>query len=170
MIHLCVKKIRKMNFRNTLYALTCLSFSVIIGAAIYEHIALWPAAFSEPPKSLSVFQGPYRLNAAPFWQSIHPVTLLFFVVSLILNWKAPRKKHVLIPLAGYVAILVATFSFFVPELIELSGATYEDAVDPSLQSRGSRWITLSLIRGAILIILAMVLLFGLTKSEKSARV
>ncbi len=155
-----------MNFKNCLYALTCLSFSVIIGAAIYEHIALWPAAFSEPPKSLSVFQGPYRLNAGAFWQSVHPVTLLLFVITLILNWRASRRKNVLIALVGYVFILIATFIYFVPELLELTGMPYSDTVDPSLQDRGSLWITLSLVRGGILIILAFNLLLGLTESEK----
>jgi hypothetical protein len=155
-----------MNFKNFLYALTCLSFSVIIGAAIYEHIALWPAAFSEPPKSLSVFQGPYRLNAGAFWQSVHPVTLLLFVITLILNWRASRRKNVLIALVGYVFILIATFIYFVPELLELTGTPYSDTVDPSLQDRGSLWITLSLVRGGILIILAFNLLLGLTESEK----
>lgn len=154
-----------MNFKNILYALTCLSFSAIIGAAIYEHTALWPAAFSEPPKSLTVFQGPYRLNAAPFWQSIHPVTLLLFTITLIVSWRTHRRKFILIALAGYVLILAATFIYFVPELLELTGAPYTDTVEPSLQARGSRWINLSLVRGGILIALAMNLLLGLVERE-----
>jgi hypothetical protein len=154
-----------MNFKNILYALTCLSFSAIIGAAIYEHIALWPAAFAEPPRSLSVFQGPYRLNAAPFWQSIHPVTLLLFTITLIVSWRTQRRKFILIALAGYVLILAATFIYFVPELLDLTGTPYADTVDPSLQTRGSRWINLSLVRGGILIVLAINLLLGLTERE-----
>jgi NADH:ubiquinone oxidoreductase subunit 6 (subunit J) len=154
-----------MNFKNILYALACLSFSVIIGAAIYEHTALWPAAFSEPPRSLSVFQGPYRLDAASFWMSIHPVTLLLFVIALMVNWKTERRKPLLIAIIGYVVILITTFIYFVPELLELTGTPYSDSVDASLQSRGSRWITLSLIRGGVLIVLAMNLLLGLTKAE-----
>ncbi len=157
-----------MNFRNILYASACLSFSVIAGAAIYEHVALWPAAFSEPPKSLSVFQGPYKLNPAPFWMAIHPVTLVFMTITLILNWKTTRRKNVLIPMAGYVIILLTTFTFFVPELLDLTGTPYSDTVDPSLQSRGSRWVTLSLVRGGTLIVLAIILLLGLAKSDKGS--
>ena len=154
-----------MNFRNILYALACLSFSVILGAAIYEHTALWPAAFSEPPKSLSVFQGPYRLNAGLFWMFIHPVTILLLVMTLIVSWKTNRRKPVLITMTGYIIILLATFSFFVPELLELTGTPYSDTVDPSLQVRGSRWITLSLVRAGVLIVLAINLLLGLTERE-----
>ena len=154
-----------MNFRNILYALTCLSFSAIIGAAIYEHTALWPAAFSEPPKSLTVFQGPYRLNAAPFWQSIHPATLLLFTITLIVSWRTQRRRFILVALAGYILILAATFIYFVPELIDLTGTLYADTVDHSLQSRGSLWINLSLVRGGVLIVLAMNLLLGLAERD-----
>ena len=157
-----------MNFRDFLYALTCLSFSAIIGAAIYEHTALWPAAFAEPPKSLTVFQGPYRLNAAPFWQSIHPVTILLFIITLAVSWRTHRRKIILITLAGYLLILIATFIYFVPELLELTGTPYSDRVDTSLQERGNLWVTLSLVRGGILIILAFNLLLGLTEPKKAA--
>jgi hypothetical protein len=156
-----------MNFKNFIYALTCLAFSAIIGAAIYEHTALWPAAFAEPPKSLAVFQGPYRLNAAPFWQSIHPVTLLLFIITLVFSWRTYRRKVILITLAGYIGILIATFIYFVPELLELTGTPFSDTVDTSLQERGNLWITLSLVRGGILIILAINLLLGLTERKQA---
>lgn len=156
-----------MNFKNFIYALTCLAFSAIIGAAIYEHTALWPAAFAEPPKSLAVFQGPYRLNAAPFWQSIHPVTLLLFIITLVFSWRTYRRRVILITLAGYIGILIATFIYFVPELLELTGTPFSDTVDTSLQERGNLWITLSLVRGGILIILAINLLLGLTERKQA---
>lgn len=155
-----------MNFRNVLYAFSCLSFTAIIGAAFYEHIAVWPAAFAEPPRSLSMFQGPYKLNAAAFWTSIHPVTLLLMVITLIVSWKTARRKNLLITMTGYVIILLATFVYFVPELLELIGTPYQDTVDPSLQSRGSLWETLSLIRAGVLIVLAIVMFLGLTKGER----
>lgn len=143
--------------------LSSLSFCVIIGAAIYEHTALWPAAFSTPPRSLTVFQGPYALNAAMFWMPIHPVTFLLLVVALILSWKTERKKFVMITVAGYAAILLATFTFFVPELIDLTGTPYSETSDHSLQVRGNRWIVLSIVRAGVLIGLAITLLTGLTK-------
>jgi hypothetical protein len=68
-------------------------------------------------------------------------------------------------MSGYVLILLATFAFFVPELLELTGTPYSDTVDQSLQSRGSRWIILSLIRAGLLIVLAITLLLGLTKES-----
>lgn len=154
-----------MNFKNLIYALTCLCFSIILGAAIYEHIAVWPAAFAEPPKSLTMFQSAYKLNAAPFWMFIHPITLLLFIVTLILSWKSKRRKYVFIPMIIYIIILIATFSFFVPQLTSIVNTAYSETVDKNLQNQGNMWIILSIIRALILFALAITLFFGLTKHE-----
>jgi hypothetical protein len=145
------------------YILTCLSFSVIIGAAVYEHTAVWPSAFSELPRSLTSLQGAYKLNSAPFWQSIHPITVVMFIVTFLISRKSERRKYVLIPLLLYFIILITTFSFFVPELLSLIGTPYANTLDEGLTSRASRWVNLSLIRMVILVAAAVFLYIGLTK-------
>lgn len=155
-----------MNFKNIIYSFACLSFAVVIGAAIYEHVAVVPGWTAAPPASLSMFQGTYGLNPTPFWMYIHPVTLLLFITSLVLFWKAPCRKNLLIVTAGYVIILVITFIHFVPELISITGTVYSENIDAGLTKRAHLWETLSLIRLAALIVLAIVLFFGLTKPEK----
>jgi len=152
-----------MNLNNLVYILTCISFTIIIGAGIYEHVAIWPHAFSEPPKSLTMFQGAYTLNSAPFWKYIHPITLVLFIITLIMNWHTARKFHVLIPMAVYVIVIIVTFTFFVPQLISILTTTYSDTIDESLQQRGSTWIILSLIRLLIILVMAIFLFIGLTK-------
>jgi hypothetical protein len=151
-----------MNLRNLVYIMTCLSFSVIIGAAVYEHIAVWPSAFCELPRSLTLFQGAYKLNSAPFWQSVHPVTLILFIGTLIASWKSERRKYVLVPLVAYILILVATFSFFVPELLSLMATPYSDTIDEGLTHRANTWVNLSLARMVILFAAAVLLYMGLT--------
>ena len=68
---------------------------MILGASVYEHLAVWPNAFAAPPKSLTMFQGDFKLSPDLFWKSIHPITLFLFIVYLILNWKSERKKYIL---------------------------------------------------------------------------
>lgn len=109
-----------MNAKNIFYVLTCISFCLILGAATYEHIAVWPNAYSEPPRSLTMFQGPYALESAPFWMWVHPVTLLLFLATLGLNWRTEKKKYILLPLAVYFLVLATTFIYFVPELMSLT--------------------------------------------------
>ena len=154
-----------MNLKNLLYILTCLSFCTIIGAGIYETITLWPMVYSAPPKSLAIFQGEYAYQSTNFWINIHPVTLLFFIATIIFHWKTDRKKFLLIPLVIYVAILATTFAYFVPELIDITGATYSDTVDPDLVQRGRTWNIANIIRAFILVGTGMYLLFGLTQKE-----
>lgn len=152
-----------MNFKDILYAFACLSFSVVIGAAVYEHLAVVPQWSAAPPASLSMFQGPYGLNAGAFWMPIHPVTLLFMIATLVLFWKTPRRKNVLVTLTGYVCILIVTGIYFVPELMAITGTTFSETTDASLTSRANLWETLSIIRMLILIVLAINLYLGLTK-------
>ncbi|HOZ83507.1 MAG TPA: hypothetical protein PLU85_02065 [Bacteroidia bacterium] len=153
------------NYKNLIYALLCLSFSIIVGGSLFEHIAVWPNAFAAPPKSLTMFQGEYAFNPEPFWKSIHPVTLILFIITLIISWNTTRKKNVLIAFMGYVVILIATFIYYLPELKDLIATPFADLINQDLVQRGARWQTLSLFRTALAIILALILYFGLSKSD-----
>lgn len=149
--------------------LACISFIVVIGGAVYEHAAIVPVWTKAIPASLTMFQGEYAIAPAVFWQAIHPVTLLLFVAALILNWKTPRRNHIVASFAGYVLVLAITFAFFVPELLELTQTAYTPTIDAARTARGHAWEFYSLMRLAFLIVLAITLLFGLSKCvEKRA--
>jgi hypothetical protein len=152
-----------MHFKDIVYALACLSFAVVIGAAIFEHVAVVPQWSAAPPASLSMFQGKYGLNPAPFWMSIHPVTLLLLIVSIILFWKTGRRQPLLITSIGYVTILVLTFTYFVPELMAITRIAWSEEVVPALVKKAKLWETLSLVRLALLIVLSIILFLGLTR-------
>ena len=153
-----------MDFKSIIYAFACLSFAVVIGAAVYEHVAVVPRWSAAPPASLSMFQGKYGLNPTPFWKAIHPVTLLLLVASIILFWKTGSRLYLLITFAGYALVLIITFAFFVPELIAITGQAFSGNADPSLTKRAGLWETLSLVRLAFLIVLAITAFLGLAKS------
>ncbi|MBX2920908.1 MAG: hypothetical protein KF746_01850 [Chitinophagaceae bacterium] len=154
-----------MNFKNILYVFACLSFAVVVGAAIYEHIAVVPRWSAAPPASLSMFQGKYGLNPTPFWIAIHPVTLLLLAAAIILFRKTGSKVYLLITSVGYVIVLIITFAYFVPELIAITGTPYSEHIDDSLTKRAKQWEILSLVRLSFLIILAIAAFLGLTKSK-----
>jgi cytochrome bd-type quinol oxidase subunit 2 len=149
--------------KNLLYALTCLAFAVIIGAAVYEHINVVPTWSAAPPFSMSMFQGQYGLKPELFWMIIHPVNLLLFTITLILHWKSQRKINIITVLAGYFLILVITSIYFVPELIKITTAEFSESISNDLTRRASLWETLSLLRLSVLVVLSIVLFTGLTK-------
>lgn len=155
-----------MTSKNLFYILTCISFCMIIGTGIYEHIAVWPIAFSEPPKSLTMFQGNYAIESEHFWRVIHPVTFVLFLITLVLNWRTVKKNYILIPLLIYIVLMALTFIYYVPELKSIISTPYSTTVDANIQNRASLWITLSLIRMTFIVISAIILLLGLTKTDK----
>jgi hypothetical protein len=166
-LYYCLTKPFKMDFRGIIFAIARLGFSVVIGAAIYEHIAVVPQWSRAVPASLAMFQGEYGLRPAPFWMMIHPVTLVFMGLSLLLFWKSTYRKSLLITIAGYVLVLIITFSYFVPELLAITGTAYSENVDPVLTERAKLWETLSLVRLAFLIILAVIFQFNSFHSSGS---
>lgn len=146
-----------------LLILCCISLITVIGGAVYEHVAVVPKWSAAPPLSLSMVQGDYGLNAAPFWQSIHPITLLLFIAALASNWKTERRKLILWPFAAYIFILACTAIYFVPELLSIIGTPYSNTVDADLKSRADLWEGLSIGRLVLIIIMAAVLLSALTR-------
>ncbi|MBX3254696.1 MAG: hypothetical protein KF862_11195 [Chitinophagaceae bacterium] len=153
-----------MDFKNIVYAFACLSFAIVIGGAVYEHVAVVPRWSSAPPASLSMFQGKYGLNPTPFWKAIHPVTLLLLTATMILFWKTGSRPYLLITSIGYVVVLIITFAFFVPELIAVTGTAFSQKIDVFLAKRAKLWEALSLVRLLFLIVLAIVGFAGLTKT------
>jgi hypothetical protein len=153
--------------KDLLYSILCLAFCIIIGGAVYEHVNVVPVWSAAPPVSLSMFQGKYGLKPELFWMMIHPVNLLLFVLTLIFHWKSQRRKNILIVMSSYVLILVVTSIYFVPELIRITTTTYGHSADAGLTARASLWEILSTVRLSILVILALVLFIGLTKSSQA---
>ena len=150
--------------RNFILILASISFIVVIGGAVYEHLALVPVWSSAVPASLSVFQGEYRLTPEKFWMLIHPVTVVLLVAALVANWASDRRALILTPLVGYLIVLGVTFFYFVPELMALTQTPFSETVDAALTARANTWETLSLVRLGFLIILAITLLSALAKA------
>jgi hypothetical protein len=152
--------------RTLLLIAACISFIIVIGGATYEHAAVVPVWSAAPPASLSMFQGEYGLRAANFWIPIHPVTLILLLSALVANWRSTRRTFVLMTLGGYLAVLLITFIYFVPELVSITTSSFNSTVDPELLSRAGRWEFLSLVRLVFLVGLAVSLLFGLSKTNE----
>ncbi len=155
--------IRGINFRDLVYAMTCLSLAIVVGGAVYEHLAVVPRWTRAIPASLSMFQGESGLYPQAFWIPVHPITTALLGAALLTSWKLKRCANVLVALLGYLVILGVTFVYFVPELIELTATPYSQSVDAALTERAQRWETLSLVRLFALMLLSLVLFLGLAK-------
>lgn len=152
------------NVRTFVLILAAISFVTVIGGAVYEHLAVVPVWTSAVPASLTMMQGKYAITPYRFWIPIHPVTMSLLLIAMILNWRTERRKFVITTIAGYASVLLVTFLYFVPELLTLTGASYSIDVDPALTRRAGIWEILSLIRLGCMVVTAIVILFGLSKS------
>jgi hypothetical protein len=153
--------------RTLLLILGCISFIIVLGGATYEHAAVVPVWTSAVPASLHMFQGEYGLTAWNFWIPVHPITMVLLVIGLIANWGTERRNYVLVTIIGYAAVLAATFVYFVPELMALVQSSYSATIDADLTRRALTWQSASLVRLGFLIVLAIVLLLGLSKPADS---
>ena len=149
--------------RNLFLILASISFIVVIGGAVYEHLALVPVWTSAVPSSLTVFQGPYALVPQNFWFVIHPVTIVLLVVAMIANWRSDRRGLIITTIVGYLLILGVTALYFVPELMALTQTAFSETVDAALTDRANRWEMFSLVRLGVLFLLAISLLSALAR-------
>jgi hypothetical protein len=140
-----------------LYAAIML-WGLICGACVYEHVAVIPVWASNPPESLAMWHGRYRLVAERFWMAIHPLTLLALGGALALNWSTPGRDLLAMVLGAYVVVIIApTAAWYVPELMKLTRDDKADIPPASWRTRAKRWEVLSLVRGALVLALLMPL-------------
>ena len=157
------------NLRLFLYILGSVSFITVIGGAVYEHLTSVPVWSSAVPASLAMFQGEYAITPFRFWIPAHPITLALLLIALVLNWRTEGRKFILLTLTGYALVLLATFLFFVPELLAITQSPFANTMDVALTNRAKLWESLSLIRLGAMLVLASTLLFGLTKVDRVAK-
>lgn len=145
---------------------TILLWGTLIGGIVYSHLVYFPVYLSDLPNSAVLVNGPYGINESRFWLTIHPLLILSFIVTLVLNWKyKPRRKLILITLAVYIVVLIITSIYFVPELMEFQRSAQSNISPAEWLARGQRWQLLSWIRGAVCYAATLPLLFALTKGE-----
>lgn len=158
---------KKVNQLVLMIAIFC--WAGIVGAIFYSHIAVLPSILYHLPESRVLENGPFPIKDEFFWKAIHPIVILFTMLALIFNWKnIQRRKLIGAASIIYIIALIATFTFFVPELITMLKSNQNISITKSeWLARGERWIKLSWIRGGFMFIGFFLLLQSLTKSDQN---
>lgn len=138
------------------------AWGLMCGASVYEHLAVHPAWTADPPTSLAMWAGRYRIVPERFWRSIHPLVLLLLALSLALNWNDTVGWLIGVPLAVYVLLVLApTRAWFVPELLRLVRDDAAPITQPEWRARAKRWERLSMLRAATILALSFPLVYAL---------
>ena len=141
-------------------------WAIIIGGVMYSHIVYFPPYLSNLPESNKLITGDYGLQDGNFWMFVHPFTIVTTITTLILNWRTKeRRKLILIAFSIYAIAIVATATYFLPNLLAFASSSSDTTITASeWYQRGQTWQHLSWIRGSCLYIGFLMLLISLTKN------
>ncbi|HEY0172052.1 MAG TPA: hypothetical protein VGB98_13600, partial [Pyrinomonadaceae bacterium] len=156
-------------FGNTSLMLSVVLWGTLLGGIAYSHLIFFPVYLSALPDSAVVVTGTYGLHEAKFWMLIHPLLILSLVLTLVTNWRwGARRYLILISFVVYVAVIVVSAIYFIPELIAFERSAGSGVAPSEWLARGGRWQRLSWVRGATMYAAIFPLLFALTRQRASA--
>lgn len=139
-------------------------WGTLLGGIAYSHLVYFPVYLSALPDSAVIVNGPYGLNEARFWGLIHPLLILSLIATIVLNWKQKaRRKLIGITIVLYVLVILATTLYFVPELMAFANSPNLSVSPEEWLARGRRWQRLSWLRGVLMYIGLVPLLFALAR-------
>jgi hypothetical protein len=123
-----------------------LAYTLNLAPMLFESFTSDRIWASDPPDSFHMFLGPYGQKTTHYWRVVSPLAVATFILSFIFNWHiADRRVWLLVALAFYLAVHLATMAYFVPEqegLISNAGSLSRDV----LHARAHRWMFLNYFR------------------------
>jgi hypothetical protein len=158
--------VTRLSFRTYALFVAVIFWGVLLGGVVYSHLVFFPVYLSDLPNSAVVVTGKYGLQDARFWMTVHPLLILSLIVALVLNWKfEARRKLILLSFGVYIAVLIISFLYFVPELLAFEKSAESGLAAAEWLARGNRWQYLSWTRGAVCFVFFVPLLVALTKPD-----
>ena len=121
-----------------------------LGAALYEARVVIPLWSVDPaPETLGkkIADSGHTASATRIWPYLSPVVFLLAIVNLVVAWRhdGPARPWWLAASAGYLAMSLATYGYFVPTMISLMNRAH--AYTPEKLSRTvATWSRLSNLR------------------------
>ncbi|HJQ38517.1 MAG TPA: hypothetical protein VKB93_15370 [Thermoanaerobaculia bacterium] len=131
-----------------------IALGIQVGAGIFETRVLVPLWSSNPPASLTEFYAqPLRPDSGRrMWVILSPMTTLISVVNFVLALmsRTPWRQWWLASAACSLAVMVATFAYFVPALMSFARSAEHPSAMVADQTR--RWVILNYLRALVLIL------------------
>jgi hypothetical protein len=154
---------------NAALMVAIILWGTLLGGIVYSHLVYFPVYLSDLPNSAVLVNGPYALNEIRFWAIIHPLLILALAAALVLNWQSTaRRKLIALSFTVYVIVLLISFFYFVPELVLFRNSPQSTVTAAEWLARGRRWQRLSWLRGVVVYLAYVPLLFALTKPAKDS--
>ena len=163
-------KIKTPELSTAALMLVVVFWGTLLGGITYSHLVFFPVYLSDLPNSAVLVNGPYALSEGVFWLVIHPLLIISLIATLILNWNSrARRNLVVLSFAVYIAVLVITLIYFMPELVLFRNSPQSTLQASEWLPRGRLWQRLSWARGFIMYLAFVPLLGALTQPAADSR-
>ena len=130
-----------------------IALGIQTGAGIYETLVLVPLwATGEAAAVARFFAPPMRIDSGRrLWRFLTPLTTLIVVLNVVLAFRssAPLRTWWLAGSLGSMAVMTATFAYFVPVLFSFARANEAATADVGAKAR--RWRMLNYVRAIVLV-------------------
>jgi len=150
-----------MTFDRVILMVACFLLTAMVGIGVYQHAVAFPFYLENPPASFSRINQ-YGKSEVRFWVPVQAATLIFLILSLIAVWgQTDLRKLILATIGCYLIVAAATAIYFAPAIIAWGKMDPNGPPLPELKSAAHRWLILSWLRQAILIVGSLLLWIGL---------
>ena len=139
---------------DALLWLFVITFSLQMGAGLYEMRVVTPLWSNSPPESVHEWNVETRYTILPresFWRYCTPAVGLTAIGALISGWglRGKRRKWLLLATLPVIAMVFVTYAYFAPTLAEMLGKGGEGLSDQQLIEKVNQWLALSRLRAAV---------------------
>jgi hypothetical protein len=83
---------RYLPLNTAMLMLLIMSYFIVAGANLFETVTIATTAFAAPPASFDMYQGEYGYDGSHFWAIAPNVVLALYILTLIVNWRTPRRS------------------------------------------------------------------------------
>jgi Domain of unknown function (DUF1772) len=149
---------RQFSIEQILLWIFVVALGIELGGGLYETLVVMPVWVSSPPDSVIAF---YRHNAANpqfalsagprFWMFMTPLVGLSALAALFSGLRT-RPEHRKWRIAGTVlalVVVVATFAWFVPNIIRLNSEAVLTMSGEDVKSLTNWWVRLNWVRAVV---------------------
>jgi hypothetical protein len=149
--------------------LLILSMACAIGGGLYEHVVLTPLWSASPPASFRIIQPHTGVPLQRFWIPVHAAITIFVILSLILTWRHPEvRRLLLLGLGSYIVMRVWSAFFFIREMLAFQRIPLDAPASAELSARVARWTFWTWFREPLDLISFLCFLFALTSLHGTA--
>ncbi len=162
---------KRFSFPHIVLFLFVVFLGIEIGAGLYETLVVMPVWSQSPPGSVlayfhhNVANPQFVLNqGGRFWLFFTPALCLLSIATLLsgLKTRSEHRKWRIPAAAVALIVTVATFAWFVPNIITLMGEEVTKLSGAQITSVTNWWVRLNWIRAALYIAAWLAALRALT--------